>query len=521
MRRTPSGIDQRSPASITMNRNDANEHGPLPPESEASAVTLVGLRERAEQDQRLRAHGPTQTLTLDGAERLVHELTVHQIELELQNEDLRCAQAELERSRARYFELYDLAPVGYLTLNEAGQIEEANLAAATLLGQTRNALVGQPLSRFIHREDEHIYFGLGRRLESTLQSQRCELRLANSSDLETWVLMETCLAPESPADRQRRRSILLDITARKRGEQALLDAQARLRLVTEIAGLTFWEWDPKTDRLSVPSDRTLTSPPDAGSTPTRLDTWAQMLHPDDRPRLLAAIRGFVADPGDSREIEYRIRQTETGYIWLTTRLVAIRASNGQLDRLLLVHQDVTGRKASEDRALQLAKHDPLTGLPSRSLLEQLAAPMLASARRSGQQAAVLFLDLDRFKDINDLHGHDVGDEVLKQVAKRLRASFRAEDLVCRLGGDEFVVVLANVRTDDDAAHAARKAISTLTPPYEIAGNALQCVASIGISLFPRDGATLGKLMREADLAMYQAKTMRADHYRFATQALDR
>jgi diguanylate cyclase (GGDEF)-like protein len=333
--------------------------------------------------------------------------------------------------------------------------------------------------------------------------------------------METCLAPESPPERQRRRSILLDITARKHGEQALLDAQARLRLVTEIAGLTFWEWDPKTDRLSVPLDRALGSPADAGPASTRLDAWAKRLHPDDRPRVLAAIRGFVADPGDSREIEYRIRQTDADSIWLTTRLEAIRGADGQLDRLLLVHQDVTGRKASEDRAIQMAKHDPLTGLPSRSLLEQLAAPMLASARRSGQQAAVLFLDLDRFKEINDSHGHDIGDEVLKEVARRLRASFRAEDLVCRLGGDEFVVVLSNVRADDDAAHAAQKAISTLTPPYEIAGVALQCEASIGISLFPRDGATLGKLMREADLAMYQAKAMRTDHFRFATAALDR
>jgi diguanylate cyclase (GGDEF)-like protein/PAS domain S-box-containing protein len=503
-----------------INQADADAMGDSTASSESAAVVTPGLRARAEQDRRMRADPPMETLRLEEASRLLHELRVHQIELELQNEDLRSAQLALERSHARYFELYDLAPVGYLTLSDAGLIEEANLAAASLLGLPRQALVRQPLSRFIRREDLDIYYRINRELTSTGEDQRCELRLSSPSDPETWILMDTCLAAERAGEQPQRRCVLVDITDRKRNERALRDATIRLRLVTDIAGLTCWEWDPQSDRLAAPSADPRASASTADVKPLKLAEWAERLHPEDRSRILAAIRGFAANPGDANEIEYRIRETDSGYRWLATRLVAIRDSADVVDRLLLMHQDITRRKASEEEAILLAQHDPLTGLLSRSLLEQLAAHALAGARRSGHYAAVLFFDLDRFKDINDLHGHAVGDAVLQEVASRLRGCFRAEDLVSRLGGDEFVVVLAHIRASADAARAAEKAIAVLTLPYTIEGHVIQCLASLGISLFPQDGATLGQLIRAADLAMYQAKTLGIGQYRFATGALD-
>jgi diguanylate cyclase (GGDEF)-like protein len=447
------------------------------PGFDPSTEAIPGLRARAEQALRARADAPLDELSLDDAKRLVQELRVHQIELEIQNEELRRAQAELEESRARYFELYDLAPVGYLTLSEAGLIEEANLAAATLLDRPRAALVGQPLSSFIFHEDQDILYRCCRALRSTHERQRTEL--------------------------------------------ALLDAQARLRLVTQIAELTFWEWDPRCDRLSAPSDWTPSPATAASTAPARLAEWAELLHPEDRARILAAIRGFVEHAKGADEIQYRIRDPDSEYRWILTRLEAILDSGGRVDRLLLVHQDVTRRKAAEDDAVRMAQHDPVTGLPGRVLLEQLAKHMIAAARRSGEQLAVLFLDLDRFKAINDLHGHDIGDHLLRAVARRLRATFRAEDLLCRLGGDEFVVVLARIRDAEEAAHVAQKVIARLTSPYDIAGLQLQCAASLGISLFPRDGDTLGQLMQQADRAMYQAKQVSPGRYQFAKEALKR
>ncbi len=146
--------------------------------------------------------------------------------------------------------------------------------------------------------------------------------------------------------------------------------------------------------------------------------------------------------------------------------------------------------------------------------------MLAAARRADRQLAVLLFDLDRFKAVNDLYGHAMGDRLLRGVADRLRDAFRAEDLVARLGGDEFVAVLSSIRDGEDAACVARNAIAALSAPYAIDGLELHCVPSIGISLFPQDGDSLDCLLQRADLAMYHAKDISPGQYQFVTEALN-
>ena len=219
-------------------------------------------------------------------------------------------------------------------------------------------------------------------------------------------------------------------------------------------------------------------------------------------------------------MQYRLRCKDDLYRWFVSRLEAILDTQGMLERVLLVRQDVTRRKMSEDRAIYLAQHDPLTGLSSRALLDQLANHMLASARRASGQLAVLFFDLDHFKAVNDTYGHPVGDQLLQGFARRLLDAFRAEDLVARLGGDEFIVVLANVHDREDVVHAARGAIADLTPAYPLAGLALRCLPSLGISLFPQDGDTIDALIKRADAAMYRAKQISPGCYQFASAALD-
>lgn len=151
----------------------------------------------------------------------------------------------------------------------------------------------------------------------------------------------------------------------------------------------------------------------------------------------------------------------------------------------------------------------------------MAAQMLAGAGRAGRRLAVLFVDLDRFKAINDDYGHAAGDEVLRQTAQRLSASFRADDLVARLGGDEFVIVLANVRDEDDAATAAGRAIDALTRPYPVAEQELTCLPSIGVSLYPDDATTVEGLIRCADQAMYYAKQVSPGQFQFVTATPER
>ncbi|HEX7650421.1 MAG TPA: EAL domain-containing protein [Noviherbaspirillum sp.] len=178
------------------------------------------------------------------------------------------------------------------------------------------------------------------------------------------------------------------------------------------------------------------------------------------------------------------------------------------------------RRDNEERIRHLAHHDVLTGLPNRSMLEETLTHALAHAARSKRQVAVLFIDLDNFKRINDSLGHHVGDRLLHAVARRLCGCLRKDDMLARLGGDEFVIAAIALRNSDEAALIAAKALKALEMPFDIDGQILHTGGSIGISLYPEDGTNVETLMRAADGAMYHAKENGRGNYRFFTQDLN-
>ncbi|MFZ5556595.1 MAG: diguanylate cyclase domain-containing protein [Pseudomonadota bacterium] len=190
-------------------------------------------------------------------------------------------------------------------------------------------------------------------------------------------------------------------------------------------------------------------------------------------------------------------------LWLTVDTVY--DNRGAVSRRVAVFADISARKVAEERVYRLAHFDALTGLPNRVLLHDRLQQALHQAQRHRRRAAVLFLDLDGFKEVNDRHGHEAGDALLKEVASRLNASVRREDTVARLGGDEFVVLLPVVNGAEGAARAAEKVLAALQLPFRIRGAPADVGASIGIALYPdhaEDGSTL---LKHADAAMYRAK----------------
>lgn len=193
---------------------------------------------------------------------------------------------------------------------------------------------------------------------------------------------------------------------------------------------------------------------------------------------------------------------------------AIRIESGRL--LIASVRDITVRKESEQRILHLATHDTLTGLPNRNLLLDRVEQALVHAQRSHLHAAVLFIDLDNFKIINDTLGHDVGDLLLQDVTARLLASVRTEDTVARQGGDEFVMLLQSVSNAQDAGTVAAKLLETLRLPYWVKGKELHISASIGIAIFPDDGKDVNALLKNSDTAMYHAKETGRNNYQFYT-----
>ncbi len=186
-------------------------------------------------------------------------------------------------------------------------------------------------------------------------------------------------------------------------------------------------------------------------------------------------------------------------------ITAIRDRDGKLTNYAAVFSDISQLKENEAHIRHLAYFDPLTGLPNRRLLEDRLQVALAHAHRNRDRAAVLFVDLDRFKRINDSLGHEVGDQLLVEIARRLCDCLREDDTVARMGGDEFIIVLSNLADPDDAAHTANRIIESLRQPVRIGEHELTVTTSIGISVFPDDSRDPAALIKNADIAMYRAK----------------
>jgi len=203
--------------------------------------------------------------------------------------------------------------------------------------------------------------------------------------------------------------------------------------------------------------------------------------------------------------------------WAT--ISAVRDENDEVLFYMSSFTDISERKETEARIEHLAHHDILTGLLNRFSMESQLEQAISTAHREKQKLAVLFIDLDRFKNINDSLGHHAGDELLIMVAKRLRPCVRDSDIVARIGGDEFVVVSTGLRDNSDAVVLAEKILVRISMPYDVAGNEIMISPSIGISVYPEDGQTVDDLMRTADMAMYHSKDMGRNTYQYFTESM--
>lgn len=246
------------------------------------------------------------------------------------------------------------------------------------------------------------------------------------------------------------------------------------------------------------------------------------LHDEDRAWLRSLV-DEVMDQRQGRSIRLNYRTADGRTLPAEVSLSRIELDNGRL--LLCVARDVSEREDAARRIQHLAYHDTLTNLPNRTLLTDRVEHALARARRTGQIGALLFIDLDKFKRINDSLGHSVGDELLKELARRVRGALRAEDTVARLGGDEFVVLLEGLGTVQERAVAqaseiADKLRGLFADAYRLNGHELYVTASIGVVTFPRDGDTVDTLLRHADTAMYHAKGAGRDGTRVFEQRMD-
>jgi diguanylate cyclase (GGDEF)-like protein/PAS domain S-box-containing protein len=299
----------------------------------------------------------------------------------------------------------------------------------------------------------------------------------------------------------------------------------RLSLATAVAKVGVWEWDLATN--SVTWDATMFEiygfPP---VVPMPYETWSAAVHPEDLPGVEAMLLKTREEKGQG-SAEFRILVGDGSIRNISVIQRAVLDESTNVTRVIGVNMDITERKRaeqalrnSEARMTHSAEHDFLTGLPNRMLLNDRVNRAIALAPRHRKKVAVLFLDLDGFKHINDSLGHSTGDKLLQSIAARLASCVRSTDTVSRQGGDEFVVLLSEVEHEEDPAITARRMLHAVADPHSIDGHDLHVTTSIGVSVYPDDGLNAETLIKNADTAMYQAKENGRQNYRFFKPAMN-
>lgn len=308
--------------------------------------------------------------------------------------------------------------------------------------------------------------------------------------------------------------------SRNQAEAALRRSEATLARAQEIAHIGSWEWDLETDAVRWSTEAHHLYGVEPGDIEPGLDIVLARCHPDDRADLQKSIRDARSGAVSSVTADFRVVWEDGTTRWLHMQ-AEVEFHDGGPFRVVGALQDISERKRFEEKLAQLASHDALTGLPNRNLLNDRLEQGLAHHRHTSRILALVFVDLDRFKIINDTLGHDAGDQLLKDVARRLSGCLRDGDTVARQGGDEFVVLLNDLAKAEDAAYVAQKMLDALAPPCLLAGREVLPAASLGIALYPRDGENMQELMMSADKAMYAAKQAGRGQYRFFDPEMNR
>lgn len=314
----------------------------------------------------------------------------------------------------------------------------------------------------------------------------------------------------------------------KRTFEKLRVSEARLAEAQRIAGIGSWELDVRSGGMHWSEEVYRIFGMAGERTGAGFGVFRECLDPGDRVKVSAAMRRVLSGD-DSLSLDCRIINRTNETLDIHAEAQVRRDGAGRPVQVVGYVQDVTERRRTEERIRRLAYYDNLTGLPNRLHFTDHFEQAIERARRMNSKLAILFVDLDRFKNVNDHYGHSVGDELLKQVAQRLSSSVRTSDQVVRetengsdaqvsrLAGDEFLVLLENLAEYRDAAKVAQRILSSLSAPYVADGHEIRITPCIGISLYPLDGTDQDEMIRHADLAMYKIKAAGGNNFRFYSE----
>ncbi len=437
-----------------------------------------------------------------------HELKGH-IAAYADISERKAAESKLRESEERFRETFENAPIGMVIGPlDGNRVLDANRTFCEFLGYTAEEIRRLSLQEITHPDEMQLSIDAMRGIiDGTATQYVVEKRYRRKDGRYVWGQATASVVRGGDGAPRYLIIQIENIDQRKVAESALHEAKERLALALEASELSLWDFDISMSTVALDSRWAVI----LGSRPvltfTTPEELARNTHPADIERVVdVAISTFKGITPAFQE-EFRVRATDGSWKWIRcSGKVIERDADGRARRAIGTNLDIGERKAAEERIRQMAFFDALTGLPNRPLMEDRLRQLIARSKRERSRLALLFIDLDNFKRVNDEFGHDVGDRLLRSVARRMRGALREADTLARIGGDEFVALLPQAATPGDAIAVAEKIRLALQEPVVTPeGASIAISPSIGVVLYPDHAEEMRDLLRCGDEAMYRAK----------------
>jgi len=423
------------------------------------------------------------------------------------------AVAQLRKSEEKFRGLLESAPDAVVIVDADGRIVLVNTQTDKMFGYSRDELIGEPVEMLVPKRSREAHVGhrTGYYSEPRTRPMGAGRELTGRRKDGSEFPVDISLSTLETEDEVLVTSVIRDISERKQAKEELRESEERLRILFEYAPDAYFLTDLQGNLIDLNRAAEeitgLSKKEVIGKNYIDLD----LLPPEDIPKAAAILaESRAGKPAGPAELTLNHRNGGSTAVEVRTFPVEINRQT----LVLTVERDITERKRAEKIIRHLAYHDVLTDLPNRALLYDRFTQALAQAGRSKQGLAVMSLDLDRFKVINDSLGHSLGDRLLQAVAERLTGLMREGDTVARVGGDEFILLLPATASPEDAAKIAERILKALRPPFHLNGQEVHTTTSIGISLYPRGGEDAATLLKNAGAAKYRAKELGGNNHQF-------
>lgn len=421
------------------------------------------------------------------------------------------AKISLMEAEERYRNLVENSPIAIL-VQRNGEIIYANPEACNMIGVNKERLIGRSLFAFVHPEYSSYNENLTLKIDykgDNIENKLVRLDGKVIDIASIWMHIDYMGQPSTMIMGQ-------DISERKRTEAKLKESEHRYRrLVEHSPGAIFVTSDGKYCYVNPASIKLFGATDQEQLLRKR---FIDFVFPEHRDMIRGRVEQLLEEQGCMPSFEMKLIRLDG--VTIDVEMASVHIIGNHKPSIMFIGQDITERKRNEEKIYFLAHHDPLTELPNRILFMNRFHTAIGYAQNEQYKVAMLFLDMDRFKKVNDTFGHNVGDELLREIAQRLESCIQVGDMVSRMGGDEFTVLLTKVYNVEQVTQICRKILKSIQSPFLVAGQELHISTSIGISVYPDHGEHEDLLLKRADIAMYYAKQNGKNTYRFYSQHMD-